>query len=406
MNVGRLPCSGKKEGAAVNLMKKILQIVLLLLIPLLCIEGASFLFFRTFGRNFSLITINSFLITEERIPVVKRSFNAGLGWKIPADTPYGERPRARKYPDSFMATFGDSFTYCDEVKDTETWQEYLSEMLSRSVINLGNSGYGTDQALLRFREDFPKVRTPLVTLGINTENILRIVNNYRKFLYVQTGIPLTKPMFRLVNGGLTLVENPLKSADEIEKLRDPGFIRQIGSLDYWYRHQELPRLQFPYCGILFNRFFWKEVALKANGKSVDELHAQLTIDPWEDPEAVNLMFAIIDAFAAEALQQGAVPLIMLMPQEHEVLIKLRDGRHYRPVSMVSDYCARRNYLFFNGVDALAAEARSPEDVATFYINHASAKGNQLIAKHLYRFLSESRLVPGGRTPSAGKQHAN
>lgn len=377
-----------------SMIKKILRAALLLLIPLLFIEGASFLFFKKFGRNFSLITINSFLITEDRIPAVKRSFNAGLGWKIPADTPFGERPRGGKYTDALMATFGDSFTYCDEVSDTETWQEYLSEMLKRSVINLGNSGYGTDQALLRFREDYPKVKTPLVALGINTENILRIINNYRKFLYTQTGIPLTKPMFRLVDGSLTLVENPLKSADEIEKLRDPDFIRQIGSLDYWYRHQELPRLQFPYSGIFFNRFFWKELALKLKGKSVDELHAQLTIDPWQDPKTVDLMFAIIDAFVAEARQQGGVPLIMLLPQEHEVLIKLRDGRHYRPVSMLSDYCTSRNYLFFNGVDALAAEARSFDDVASFYINHASAKGNMLIARHLYKFLSENRLVNG------------
>jgi len=338
----------------VNLIKKILRTVLLLLIPLLCIEGASFLFFKNFGRNFSLITSNSFLITEDRIPTVKRSFNAGLGWKIPADTPFGERPRGRNYPHALMSTFGDSFTYCDEVRDTETWQEYLAEMLKMSVINLGNSGYGTDQALLRFREDYQKVKTPLVALGINTENILRIVNNYRKFLYAQTGIPLTKPMFRLVDGRLTLVENPLKSAAEIEKLRDPDFIRQIGSLDYWYRHQELPRLQFPYCGIFFNRFFWKELGLKLKGRSVDELHAQLTIDPWQDPQAVDLMFAIIDAFVAEARQQGGVPLIMLMPQEHEVLIKLRDGRHVRPVSMLTDYCASKHYLFFNGVDALAA----------------------------------------------------
>jgi len=348
--------------------------------------------------------INSFLITDERLPAVRRSFNAGLGWKIPAETPYGERPRAKTYPDVFMATFGDSFTYCDEVKDTETWQEYLSTMMKRSVINFGNSGYGTDQALLRFREDYPKVKTPLVALGINTENIVRIINNYRKFLYTQTGIPLTKPMFRLVDGRLVLVENPLRSVDEIVRLRDPAFIRQIGGADYWYQHQELPRLQFPYSGIFCNRFFWKEVLLKFQGKKVDELHAQLTIDPWQDQQSVDLMFAIIDAFVTEAMQQGAIPLIMLLPQEHEVLIKLRDGQNVLPVKLLGSYCDKKGYLFFNGVDALASEARSSAEVASFYINHASAKGNQLIARHLYAFLLEKRLVSGNGMGLSGQRH--
>jgi hypothetical protein len=378
--------------------------LLLLLIPLVFIEAASFLFFTTFRRHFSLVDADSYLISREMIPVVSRSFNAGLGWKIPANTPYGERPRGGRYPDLVMATFGDSFTYCDEVADNETWQEYLAALMGRGVINFGNSGYGTDQALLRFREDYPKVGTPLVTLGINTENIVRIINNYRKFLYIQTGIPLTKPMFRLVNGRLVLEENPLKSMSDIERLRDPGFIREIGRRDFWYRHQELPKLQFPYCGIFLNRFFWKEVMLKIKGESVDELHAQLTIDPWLDQRAVDLMCAIIDAFVAEARQQGGVPVILLMPQEHEVLIKMRDGQHYHPVALVRDYCARKNYPFFNGVDALVAEAKRPEDVKSFYNNHASARGNQLIARHFYRFLTENRLLAGSANNRPGERH--
>jgi hypothetical protein len=379
-----------------DVVKKIFAYFLLLLIPLICIEGASFLFFTKFRHQFSLIDNDSYLITEDKIPIVKRSFNARLGWKIQANTPYGERLRAKQFPEILMATFGDSFTYCDEVRDAETWQEYLSGMISRSVINFGNSGYGTDQALLRFREDYPKVKTRVVSLGINTENILRIINNYRKFLYEQTGIPLTKPFFKLIDGRLVLVENPLKSADEIERLRDPAFIRQIGAQDYWYQHQELPKLQFPYCGIFFNRFFWKEVSLKLQQKTVNELNAQLTVDPWQDPQAVELMYALIDAFVSESLKQGATPLIMLLPQEHEVLFKLRNGENVTPVNMLGSYCARKGYLFFNAVDALASEARNPDDVASFYTNHVSAKGNFLIAKHLYRFLQQNRLIFASR----------
>lgn len=46
-------------------------------------------------------------------------------------------------------TYGNSFTYCSQVSDGETWQEYLAAHLGEPVRNYGMGGYGVYQAYLR-----------------------------------------------------------------------------------------------------------------------------------------------------------------------------------------------------------------------------------------------------------------
>jgi hypothetical protein len=46
-------------------------------------------------------------------------------------------------------TYGDSFTLCHQVSDSETWQEYLAGHLGEPVRNFGMGGYGVYQAYRR-----------------------------------------------------------------------------------------------------------------------------------------------------------------------------------------------------------------------------------------------------------------
>lgn len=46
-------------------------------------------------------------------------------------------------------TYGDSFTLCHQVSDTETWQEYLAGHLGEPIRNFGMGGYGVYQAYRR-----------------------------------------------------------------------------------------------------------------------------------------------------------------------------------------------------------------------------------------------------------------
>ncbi len=46
-------------------------------------------------------------------------------------------------------TYGDSYTFCQQVSDGETWQEVLAAHLCEPIRNFGNGGYGVNQAYQR-----------------------------------------------------------------------------------------------------------------------------------------------------------------------------------------------------------------------------------------------------------------
>ncbi|MCB0337276.1 MAG: hypothetical protein KDD62_13255, partial [Bdellovibrionales bacterium] len=228
-------------------MKKILSFTIVALFTFLLLELSCFAFFSTFQERFTFFNPAELTFDMKKIERAKRVFDAGLGWKHPYQTKFGERPRDLSFPQTWMATFGDSYTHCDQVQNNETYQHFLSKNLHMNVLNFGVGGYGTDQALLRFREAFPKVQSPVVAIGLITENINRIVNVFRKFYYPKTALSLSKPRFMLTKDqNLTLIPNPIQSSTEIEKLANPEFLATLAPYDYWYNRDQYPRLSFPY----------------------------------------------------------------------------------------------------------------------------------------------------------------
>ena len=111
-----------------------------------------------------------------------------------------------------MTAFGDSFTHCDGVANSFTW-EYLLERLNPAleVLNFGVGGYGTDQALLRYELEGMAFHPHIAILGFLPENIHRVVSVFRPFYFPMTGIPMSKPRFKPHQAPLTF-----KRSDQIE----------------------------------------------------------------------------------------------------------------------------------------------------------------------------------------------
>ncbi len=63
---------------------------------------------------------------------------------------YGERVTRTYYAVDLIASYGDSFTHCNEVGDDETWQTFLGHILRKNVLNFGVAGHGPDQAFLLY----------------------------------------------------------------------------------------------------------------------------------------------------------------------------------------------------------------------------------------------------------------
>ena len=104
---------------------------------------------------------------EERINLfIRKSFDKELGWIRKANTSGKEENNGKtsffkidkkgsrfnpnnnnKYKKNII-TFGDSFTFCRQVNNNQTWQAFLAKSKKLNVSNYGVGNYGADQALI------------------------------------------------------------------------------------------------------------------------------------------------------------------------------------------------------------------------------------------------------------------
>lgn len=375
-----------------GLKTKLLYHAVALLLVLCAIELISFIFFSVFRDRFGLRKPHKYTIAQADIPKLKQLYDFSLGWKKRFSTPFGERLRGKEYGRPLMAAFGDSFTYCDQVGDAETWEEQLSGMLSGDIYNFGVVAHGTDQAYLRFREESQRVGAPIAALCLITENINRIVNRYRPFYSVRTGYTLTKPRFILRGQTRELIENPVRNENEIEKLLDPKFVESVGENDFWFRRSDdLPALGFPYTGILFNKRFWLEIFPRRGGGQIDDVTPRPRTNLWVYPPARDLMFSILDSFMEESKTAGKKSFINVLPSRVEVLSQM-EGKNPKKFAVVCSYCQSRGYACFNGAAALAKRAHNKAELDTFFNGHFTPLGNKIFAEELHAFLIDQKLI--------------
>ncbi len=358
---------------------KLLHAGIMLLLLLGAAELAAFSFYSLNKDRFLASDLNAFVPSQELIDLERQVFDPKLGWKKRFPTSHGQRPQARFHGRNIIATYGDSFTYCDEVLGFETWQTHLSGLLQAGVLNFGNGAYGPDQAYLRFQQDQPTAGTPYAVLGLIGENIGRVVNVYRRFYLPQDGNALTKPRFHLENGTLVLEPNPTQTQASRQQLQDVEFLRQVGQNDYWFQRRTQQSTSFPYSSIFFNINLLQEVLNNFNWMQL-----------WHEPEPRDLVLAILDAFAAESRAMGAQPIIGLFPIEFDLMHILKTGEPPAYVGIITDYCRQAGIPCFDGVTALAETVASKGDVEPLYlVMHYSPLGNERLALAWYTFLRET-----------------
>jgi len=104
---------------------------------------------------------------------------------------------------------GDSFTFGDEVSDTETYAYYLQKSLpDAEIINMGVHGYGHDQMLIILKEEGIKYKPDIVILGFIPFDMDRNTLNFRDY---------AKPKFTLKDNKLVLTGSPIPSPEETIK---------------------------------------------------------------------------------------------------------------------------------------------------------------------------------------------
>lgn len=278
------------------------------------------------------------------------------------------------------AAFGDSFTFGDEVEAADAWPHRLGLRLGCPVANLGMSGYGTDQAFLRYRDRFDEP-VDLVLLAHFSADLLRNVNRYRRF-FTNRNV-FWKPRFVLGrDGALEFVPMPkAPPADPLHSDRRDALLRHewfapggpAGAVADGFPHVlALARLARHWS----TRVEWSSRELGA---------AYYTSD--HPSGALPLTVAILRAFTDEVRRRGQRPAVLLIPEE----VWLRAAQAGSPLP--TDSLARA--LDAAGVprvglaEALLADL-GERDACAFYLRcrggHMNRAGHEAIARAVETWL--------------------
>ena len=291
---------------------------------------------------------------------------------------------------ALVSVYGDSFTWCSEVDAEHAWSNILARRLGRRVNNFGVSGYGTDQAYLRFHHN-TKDHAPIVILAHLPENLLRNINQFRDLLAPPHKLGF-KPRFILNDDGeLELVPLPeLTKSQYVRCMRRPE--------DYLPCDEFVPgrsggqrRLQFPYTISVLNSF------------GQFRIRARLRGEPWYLPfydenhpaNGLQITAGILEKFVKEARAHGKMPIVLIIASGHDL--------HYYQTHGIWTYQTLLDRLQDRGLPVLDAgpemikrlEGREMTEIFTRgHIGaHHNAEGYRLLADIVYDHLVKERLVP-------------
>jgi hypothetical protein len=275
-----------------------------------------------------------------------------------------------------ISAYGDSYTYCDESRLDDCWTHLLERsMPGLEVLNFGVSGYGPDQAWLRYQHDGAARRPCAVTIGYTVENINRVVNRFRPFYAPTTKIALSKPRFVLEGGSLRLLANPARRP---EQLKDPVWVEaNLGPSDAWYFPgtfvaNPMDRL---YLGSLTRTALYKRERLATVRWNEDR--AEQMYRPGS--EAFEVTRAILAGFADQVRSDGATPIILIFPWGEEIS-RAREGQTQAHAPLV-DGLRKLGIAIVDLAEPLGEEARRTR-LERLVADHYTPLANAVVSRTL------------------------
>ena len=287
-----------------------------------------------------------------------------------------------------IAAFGNSFTHCDDVKNRDTWQEYLNRSDKHvEVMNFGVGGYSPDQAFLRYQEDGAAFHSHIVLMCMAGVNVFRNVNVFKPFMWDITGVPLSKPRFIFKGDSLILLENPMRKLSDYKKLLvKPGeILRQMGKNDHFYQTKYKEKsFDFLPSVRLFTILYYKLVSEKKATPIIHEDYFNT------ESEAYRVTVAIFNQFAAEAKSNGALPIAVIFPHRGDFEQYKNDGtRVYAP--FLKEWQAQ-DCRYIDLLDAFIKYDKDYTLREEIGWGHYTPKANQLAARYILEYLNENELL--------------
>lgn len=274
----------------------------------------------------------------------------------------GLRDRSYSYqrPDgvSRIVVLGDSYTWGFGVEQEQVVTELIEESHDNlQVINMGVSGYSTDQEYLLLREEGLRYDPQLILLMLFENDIYHnpLDVNYLKY---------PKPRFSVVDGELVLASRPSPS---IGPLREIHCFLRTHSVTYNYLVRVFESGQAPW--IRFSRSFGSGVSLWLTGRR------------WEDP--VELTSAIIGEMRDLSEAAGAQLVVVQVASQGQAL-----GLERTIPDELIEYCRAEDIPFLDLVEPFKdyLAAHSGQSLQFAHDPHWNADGHKLAADAIGSYL--------------------
>jgi lysophospholipase L1-like esterase len=275
-----------------------------------------------------------------------------------------------------IAAFGDSFVYCNEVVDRESWTSQLEAGWRAEVLNYGVGGYGADQALLRYQEEAKCLTPQVVIMGFTTLMAPRAVSRYRRFQDPRDGVWF-KPRFTLDGDELRFMPSPVATRQDAERLiAAPALVTDFGRGDFWYNGAIF---EHPVLSLSATYRLVAAVWVSAYRRYLhpDRIFRGAVLNTKS--EAFRLLAAIFRDFARAVRANGALPVAVLLPTRSEVDMQADIGS-----TPYETFRQRLVELGLQFVDLAPALNASRPRMADLFApgGHYSGAGNAIVAATL------------------------
>lgn len=248
--------------------------------------------------------------------------------------------------ESKISCYGDSFTFCRQVNDDETWQHYLSQKMEINVLNFGVGNYGLDQALLRMKREYPRNKTKIVVMGIVPDTVSRIMSNWKHY-YEYGNTFAFKPKFSLENGKILLQKNLMNEESKFQKYTT--YLDEIKKEDFFYEHKfKKEIIRFPYSYFFFRNLrrnlgilYWITV-IKIKRKMdqdigkiewnpmriIMRINLRWRVKLYENNEVLRLFEKLVEEFVMYGKSFSFKPIFLFLPQKDDLLFVKNNFNFY------------------------------------------------------------------------------
>ncbi len=365
--------------------------------PILSEEGLNKFFNKSFDPDLGWIRRpNSQGIEKGKFGDVKYN----IDWLGSRENKFSE-----KY-DSTIACYGDSYAFCRQVHDFETWEHYLSDILKSSVLNFGVGNYGLDQAFLRYQKSHLPESVNTVIIAVVPETICRIQSTWKHYLEFGNTFAF-KPRFFLDNSNnLNLITNPMQKREDFDNYKSK--LDEIIKHDrFYYEKFRKNQFRFPFSisflrNIKRNIFLTSKLLQKnffrllniskphiedAPFEFIMNENIKMSHKMYQDKKSVELLKSIINTFFKLAEKRKHKAYVVILPQ----LIDLRilGNKTLKTYSNVLSNLEIGKGTLYDMTD----EFKKVDDIEKFYINdkyggHISNVGNKFIAQKLAKMITQ------------------